>query len=67
MELLRTLGLAMRDAARAERLASDPGFRMSLRRYPTVALSAFAVAHDQPPRDAVLSRIERIVLQRKIA
>ncbi len=67
MELLSTIRLAMRDAARAERLMADERFVPSLRCYPTAALRTFAFAHSGPRREDDLRGVERMVLRRRIA
>lgn len=63
MELLDTIGLALEDARRAERLMTDERFVPSLRRYPAAALRTFALAHPKPRPERDLRRVERIVLR----
>jgi hypothetical protein len=67
MQLLKTIQLAMQDAARAERLMADERFVRSLRRYPTAALRTFALAHVAARPESELRRVERNVLLQRIA
>lgn len=67
MGLLDTIGLALQDAARAERLMDDPRFVRSLQRYPAAALRMFALAHARGRSEDDLRRVERNILLRRIA
>lgn len=67
MGLLDTIGQALQDAARAERLMADPRFVPSLRHYPAAALRMFALGRAGRRTEEDLRRVERNVLLRRIA